>query len=70
MNKKCVKINFTLCKPQDCENGVCVAVDACTKHLLEQEEPFEPPMLLALMCSGCGNCVRVCPRDALEITTG
>jgi Fe-S-cluster-containing hydrogenase component 2 len=70
MNKKCVKINFTLCKPHDCENGMCVAVEACTKQLLEQEEPFEPPMLLTLMCSGCGNCVRACPRDALEITTG
>ena len=70
--RKNTEIDFNLCNPEKCnKGGVCVAARACTRKLLEQEEPYEPPVLLSsTMCSGCAKCVRECPLGAIRITGG
>jgi translation initiation factor RLI1 len=70
---KYTNIDFDKCNPPACdsENGLCKATRACSHKLLEQEEPWEPPMLLSMkMCVGCGDCVTACPLSAIEIKNG
>jgi translation initiation factor RLI1 len=71
--RKYTEVDFTQCDPGECgvRDGTCVAVKACTHKLLEQEDPYEPPVLLSSsMCSGCAQCVRECPLGALRISGG
>jgi Fe-S-cluster-containing hydrogenase component 2 len=73
MVRKCAHIDFSICDPakHDSKLGICVAAAACKHGLLEQEDPFESPVLFsATMCVGCGNCVSVCPLGAVSITRG
>ena len=70
MPGKRANIDFSKCSPEACEPvcGVCHAILSCTHRLLEQEDPFESPMLIsATMCVGCGDCVRVCPLGAITV---
>jgi ATP-binding cassette subfamily E protein 1 len=71
--RKCAHIDFQICDPakHDPEKGICTAAEACTHGLLEQEEPFEGPILMsASMCVGCGNCVTACPLGAIRVDRG
>lgn len=71
--RKFASIDFSVCNPKihDCENGLCAAAYACGHRLLEQEEPFESPILLsATMCVGCGECVSACPLHAITVSRG
>lgn len=71
--RKNTEIDFDLCNPGQCGSldGVCIAVQACTRKLLEQEELYEPPVLLSsTMCSGCAKCVKECPLGAIRISGG
>ncbi|MEW5816894.1 MAG: 4Fe-4S binding protein [Spirochaetota bacterium] len=70
---KWANIDFKKCDPSSCngDEGKCIALQVCTHRLLIQEEPFEAPMLLsAKMCVGCGDCVKVCPLNAISIQNG
>ena len=72
MNKS-AQIDFSLCDPARCDKGtgICRASKVCNKNLLEQEEPFEIPVLLSSkMCVGCSRCMRACPYDAIKIESG
>jgi NAD-dependent dihydropyrimidine dehydrogenase PreA subunit len=71
--RKTVEVDFNLCRPGECggPDGTCIAAEACTRKLLEQENPYEPPVLISSsMCSGCAKCVRECPLNALKISGG
>jgi NAD-dependent dihydropyrimidine dehydrogenase PreA subunit len=70
---KYASIDFDKCNPRGCDGqlGMCEAVRSCKKKLLEQEEPWESPILISMkMCTGCGACVAACPLAAIEIKNG
>ena len=71
--KKTAVIDMNKCDPHKCnpEKGTCLVISACTHNILEQEEPFEPPILFSeTMCVGCGDCVSACPLGAITISHG
>ena len=65
MPKQMAMVNYRECHPEECEEGVCLAVLACPKKILSQEEPYEMPDPLPTMCLSCGLCVQACPRKAI-----
>jgi hypothetical protein len=40
MPKQMVVVNYRECHPEECEEGICLAVLACPKNILSQEEPY------------------------------
>jgi translation initiation factor RLI1 len=67
MAGKTVLVNFNICRPEKCENGLCTAARACNYTLLKQENSYEIPMAASWACRGCGDCVRACPLKAILI---
>ena len=70
MAGKSARVDFGRCNPELCNpgTGACPAACVCTKRLLEQEKPFESPILIsAKMCVGCGDCVSACALGAISI---
>lgn len=70
---KWARVDFNLCDPNSCDAaaGGCAASERCTHKLLEQEEPYEVPMLLSKrLCVGCGSCAKNCSCSAIVITIG
>jgi ferredoxin len=68
-----VEVNFIKCDPNKCDSdkGICAAVSSCKHDILEQEEPFEPPMHFSRdMCVGCSDCIRACKLKAIENKNG
>jgi NAD-dependent dihydropyrimidine dehydrogenase PreA subunit len=63
-------VDYRRCDPDRCEGGVCAAALACTKKLLYQEEPYDPPMTDPSTCKGCADCIRTCPRGAIRVVEG
>ena len=50
---------------------VCLAAQACTHTIMEQEAPGEPPVIWSeILCVGCGRCVQACPHNAVCIQHG
>jgi Fe-S-cluster-containing hydrogenase component 2 len=70
MAGKRVLVDYRRCDPARCEGGVCPAALACTKKLLYQESPGDPPMTDPSTCKGCMDCVRVCPWGAIKLVEG
>ena len=68
MPSKMALVDFNKCKPEECEEGICVAALACEKKLLTQEAPYEIPMTNPFLCRGCADCVRACPEKAIQIS--
>jgi ATP-binding cassette subfamily E protein 1 len=71
--RKCANVDFSACRPGLCDEewGLCSAAKACTKSLLEQEEPYDTPSLLSCkLCSGCSRCVKACPLGAIRVVSG
>ncbi|MFH1031549.1 MAG: 4Fe-4S binding protein [Chloroflexota bacterium] len=70
MPNKIALVNYGKCQPKECNAGKCAAAAACTRKLLKQEVLFEPPIPHPSLCKACGDCVRACPFNAIEITRG
>lgn len=67
MPKKMAVVDYKDCRPEECEKGICLAVLACPKKLLRQEENYEAPDPVPNMCLGCGLCVQACPLKAVVL---
>lgn len=67
MPGKVALVVFDKCHPEECGEGACRAVDACSHKLIEQEAPHDIPMFHPGTCQGCGECVTVCPLKAIKI---
>lgn len=68
--KSIASVDYTICSPNKCcpEKGICAAVGACSKAVLQQiDGPFEAPIIEQDMCLGCGDCIDACPLRAIEI---
>ena len=67
MPKQVAVIDYQVCQPGLCENGICQAALVCPRKLLKQEDPFEMPDPYPNMCVGCGVCVQACPKKAVKM---
>ena len=68
--KSVALVDYKICNPNECnpDGGICAAVEACSKAVLEQIDGiFEAPTVDQDMCLGCGDCVESCPLDAIQI---
>jgi Fe-S-cluster-containing hydrogenase component 2 len=68
MPSKMATVDFKICRPDQCDSGKCPAVAACPRHLIRQEDPYDPPMMNPSICQGCRDCARACPLGAISIT--
>lgn len=66
MPSKVALVDYNKCRPDQCNGGVCQATLACRYKQLKQEKVNEAPMN-PFVCRGCGDCVRACPMNAIEI---
>ncbi|MBN2493156.1 MAG: 4Fe-4S binding protein [Deltaproteobacteria bacterium] len=60
-------VDYQLCKPERCADGICPAVKICKRKILLQDAPYEAPYRLSEMCTGCGECVPICPLGAIYL---
>ena len=67
MPRKIVGIDYSVCDPKKCKDGICQAALACEKKLLTQEAPYEMPDVKASMCMSCALCVEACPQGAVRV---
>lgn len=68
MPKKRAAVDYMKCHPEECDSGMCHAVNACEYGYLFQEELYEMPEVNpAKWCRGCNECVNACPFDAIRM---
>ena len=68
MPKKIPAVDYTVCKPEECDNGVCLAALECEHGSLTQESPYEMPEINpAKWCHSCAKCVNACPLKAIRM---
>ena len=63
-------VDYLTCRPTTCnpEEGICVAVAACTHKVIKQMDGlFESPMIFQDLCMGCWDCIEACPLDAIQV---
>ena len=68
MSKKIAAVDYERCHPEDCANGVCLAVLECEHGSLMQEALYEVPEINpAKWCNGCAKCAQACPNKAIKM---
>lgn len=67
MPKKTIVINYQVCDPEICKDGVCKAIQVCERKVITQEAPFELPDTRSSMCLGCALCLRECLNGAIRM---
>jgi len=68
MPKKVAALDYEKCCPEECGQGVCVAMSECEHGCLKQESPYEMPEINpAKWCHGCAKCVKSCPLKAIKM---
>ncbi len=60
-------IDVQLCRPDDCEGGVCRLRKECPVKAIWQEEPYETPVTDWARCRGCSKCLALCPKSAVSL---
>lgn len=68
MPSKMALVDYNRCRPGECAQGLCMAAQACERKLLVQESPYEAPMPDPALCRGCGDCLRACPLNAIQMS--
>jgi translation initiation factor RLI1 len=69
MPSKMATVDFNKCRPAECNQGICLAAQACERKLLVQESIDEPPMSNPSLCRACGDCMRSCPLGAIKVAS-
>ena len=67
MPRKTVVVDYQVCEPEECEDGICQAALVCEKKILTQEAPYEMPDTKASVCLSCATCVKACPKNAVYV---
>ena len=62
-----ITINYQICNPKKCDNGICVALPACSVQLIKQMEPYDYPYPIAGFCQECGKCLDACLFKAISV---
>lgn len=67
MAKKVPAVDYSLCNPEGCDQGICAAAVECEHGSLVQEGPYETPEVNpAKWCHSCAKCAQVCPLKAIR----
>lgn len=66
MPAKRVAVDYSRCRPQDCEKGICAAALACPHKILRQEAPYEFPLVSPSTCPDCARCAEACKQKAIR----
>ncbi len=66
MAKPQAAVDYQICRPDKCPDGICLAARECPHKVLKQDAPGEGPYQLG-MCVGCGTCVTACPFKAIRL---
>jgi len=67
MPKKTCLVDYSVCRPNRCDQGICLAALACRRKILKQEAPYEMPDPNPAACVGCGVCTAACPVKAVRV---
>ena len=68
MPKKVPVVDYNVCKPDECDNGICTAALECEYGSLVQNGPYETPEINpAKWCHSCAKCVQACPLKAIRM---
>jgi translation initiation factor RLI1 len=62
-----VSLDYSKCRPDLCNNGICIAVAECQLKVIGQEEKFDFPMANPSLCKGCAKCTAACPYGAISL---
>ena len=65
MPKKTVIVDYKVCEPPLCKDGICQAALLCERKGLAMYE-FPPGAdIKPSMCMGCSLCIQACPKKAI-----
>jgi len=60
-------VNFNVCQPARCDDGICAASRACPHRAFLQEAPHDFPLLDGARCAGCGSFTGACPLKTIRM---